>query len=123
MTFMKKQAARHSKHPVSEVKIDTGINEAMFVHGMKRIPRKLKIKLIIDDKLVLVVPTEKEVKKEEIKKKVKAKEEKKIEKKEAAKAEKVEAKKESKNESKDGEEKTEKTEKPKFDQKQLKGSK
>jgi len=79
MTFMKQQAARHSKHPVSEVKIDTGINEAMFVHGMKRIPRKLKIKLIIDDKLVLVVPPEKEVKTEEIKKEVKAKEDKKIE--------------------------------------------
>lgn len=118
MSFLRQQAARHAKRQVSEVKIDNAVNQEMYSHGMKKIPRKLKFKLIVDDKLVLVVPPEKDVKTAELKKAEEAKEAKKAEKKEVAKKEKEEAKKDAAES--EGETKTEK---PKHDQKQLKGTK
>jgi len=45
MKFLKAFIARHMKSDLENVKIDAGLNDYMWSHGMKKPPRKVKIRV------------------------------------------------------------------------------
>ena len=90
-TFVRKFIARNMKVKEENVKISGLVNADIWRHGMKKPPRRIKVKIIKDGDIVRAFTIDEKIAKEEPKKKEEKKEIKKEEKKETAKTEEKEA--------------------------------